>query len=103
MATQADAQPRRQASLDTVSSAKQAGKMKVATNKAAIRLHDRWDGKSYRDHAGFGLLVLDIGNMTNSAPKATLQLCTDSVLMQGQLMCPTSRWHTICGWTAWVL
>ncbi len=95
MATQADAQPQRQASLDTVSSAKQAGKMKVATNKAAIRLHDRWDG--------FGLLVLDIGNMTNSAPKATLQLCTDSVLMQGQLMCPTSHWHTICGWTAWVL
>ena len=41
MATQADAEPRRQASFDTASYTKQAGKMKVATNKAAIRLHDR--------------------------------------------------------------
>ncbi|KAL0025819.1 hypothetical protein WJX79_003614 [Trebouxia sp. C0005] len=41
MATQAGAQPQRQASVDTVTFAKQAGKMKVATNKAAIRLHDR--------------------------------------------------------------
>lgn len=47
MATQADAKPQREASLDTVSFEKQAGKMKVATNKAAIRLHDRWDGKPY--------------------------------------------------------
>ncbi|KAL0032222.1 hypothetical protein WJX77_011666 [Trebouxia sp. C0004] len=41
MATQADAKYQRQASSVTVRSAKQADNMKVATNKAAIRLHDR--------------------------------------------------------------
>lgn len=103
MATQADAKTQRQASLDTVRSANQAGKMKVATNKAAIRLHDRWDGKSYRDHAGFGLLVLDIDSTPARTLMPTPKLCIDSVLMQGQPMCPTSDWHTIRGWTAWVL
>lgn len=51
MATPAESQRHQQAPPETLPDSKQGRKMKAVTNKAAIRLHDRWDGKLYLDHA----------------------------------------------------